>query len=389
MERKKIRKGSMDIIMFLSIMGLIVIGVIMVYSSSYFLFAFESNNPNALLQKEIIFAAVGLVVMLIASKLDVNIFRRLAIPINIITIVMYALLLSPMGVEIRGGLRWVQIGGQTIMPSEFAKYAAIIALAYVLTAKKHEKGTLGYYFLAICPLFYVIATFLQPDMSSAIVIAVAIMAVLFYGGLNLIYIILGTGAGIGLAVLGILLSPFRRARLMVLFDPFLDPTGRGFQVLQSLYAVASGGLAGKGLGNGIQKMLYLPLAYNDYIFSVYAEELGFVGCVILLVILSTLVLRGYKVAANAVNKFSVLLAGGIITQIAVQSIINMYVSVSLFPSTGIPFPIISYGGTSLITTLGALGLVLSISRQEIAKTTPRAYEQVESKKYHSLERRNS
>ena len=132
--------------------------------------------------------------------------------------------------------------------------------------------------------------------------------------------------------------------------------------------------------------MYLPLAYNDYIFSIYAEELGFAGCIILLAILSTLVLRGFKISANASDKFSVLLAGGIIAQIAVQSIMNMYVSISLFPSTGIPFPIISYGGTSLITTLGGLGLVLGISRQE-NKRTPAAFERIEKKKYHSLERR--
>lgn len=388
MEQNKVKKEGMDLIMLLAIIGLVIVGIIMVYSSSYFLFAFESNNPNALLYKEIAYAIGGLFVMYVVSKIDVNFFRKFAVPINVITIVMYALLLSPLGWEIRGGLRWIRIGGQTIMPSEFAKYASILALSYVLTAKKQEKGTASYYFLLICPIFYVVATYLQPDMSSAIVIAVAIMAVLFYGGLNLIYIFLGTGLGVGLVAVGILISPFRRARIMVLLDPFLDPTGKGFQVLQSLYAVASGGLLGKGLGNGIQKMLYLPLAYNDYIFSVYAEEMGFVGCIFLLIILSTLVLRGYKVAANAVNKFSVLLAGGIITQIAVQSIINMYVSVSLFPSTGIPFPIISYGGTSLITTLGGLGLVLSISRREISRP-PRAFEQVERKNYHSLERQDT
>lgn len=389
MNKNQINKGNqkdkVDHIMIMSILGLVLIGIIMVYSSSYSTFSYEQNDPNELLKKELFFSSLGIISMYLVSRINLNTIRKFAGPINIGTLFLYFLLITPLGWRFRGGLRWIRIAGITIMPSEFAKYAAIIALAYVLTANKNEKSQLQYKFLAFCPLAYVLLTFMQPDMSSAVVIAVAIWAVLFYAGLNTMYIILGSFVGVFTAMAAILTSPFRRARLMVMLDPFLDPTDKGFQVLQSLYAVASGGILGKGLGNGIQKMLYLPLAYNDYIFSVYAEELGFIGCLILLALLSTVILRGYKVAANATNKFSVLVVGGIITQIAVQSIINMYVSVSIFPSTGIPFPIISYGGTSLITTLGALGLILSVSRREIAKV-PHAYEDIKNKSYHSLER---
>lgn len=383
----KQRKGRVDSLMVMAIAIMVVIGIVMVYSSSYFEFAFEGDGADTLLRKNIIFSVIGLGVMYIVSRIDPLFFRRFAVPINAATLMLYFLLLTPLGWNYRGGLRWIRIGGSTLMPSEFGKYAAIIAMAYVLTARKEERGTPSYYFLLACPLLFVVATFIQPDMSTAIVVAVAVLAVLFLGGLNLIYIISASLLGVLAAVLAIVTSPFRIERVRVLFNPFLDPTGKGFQVLQSLYAIASGGFSGRGLGNGIQKMLYLPLAYNDYIFAVYAEELGFRGCLILIVVLSLLVLRGYKIAANARNKFSLLVAGGIMTQIAVQAIINMYVSVSIFPSTGIPFPIVSYGGTSLVATLGALGIVLAVSRGEL-KPLPRAYEQVEKKTYHSLERRD-
>ncbi len=385
---KKVKtvKTGIDKMMLLAIIGLVVIGIIMVYSSSYFTFAYETNEPNQLLKKELAFAIAGLIAMYIVSLFDSGTIRKLALHINITTVLMYIALVTPLGREIRGGLRWISLGGQTIMPSEFAKYAAVISLAYVLTAKKEEKNKAAYRFLVACPFIYIIGTLAQPDLSSAMVIVVAIMAVLFYAGLETFWIVLMLSSGLGLGILMIIIEPFRITRVKVMLDPFLDPTGKGFQVVQSLYAIASGGLGGKGLGNGIQKMMYLPFAYNDYIFSIYAEELGFVGCLLLLLALSVLILRGLKIAANAPGKFSLLVAGGIITLISAQALVNLYVSVSLIPSTGIPFPIISYGGTSLVTTLAALGLVLGISRQEIEKL-PRAFEKIEKKEYHSLERR--
>lgn len=381
-------RGKMDYVFLASIIALLIIGVVMVYSSSYFVVGYENNDPNYLIRKEIIFAVAGLLLMIGASKMNYKKLRDWAVAINALTVFSYLLLLTPLGIDFRGGLRWVGIGGMTFMPSDLAKYAGVIALAYLLTAKKNEKGSAGYWFLVVCPIFYLAATLLQPDLSTSIVIAGAMFATLFFAGLRLTYIftIFALGA-VGL-FFSIILKPFRLARMKVFIDPFIDPQGKGFQPIQSLYAVASGRINGVGLGNGIQKMLYLPLSYNDYIFSIYAEELGFIGCVILIVILCVLVFRGFKIATNSPDKFSTLLVGGIVSQIAIQSVMHMYVSTSLFPSTGIPFPIISYGGTSLLTTLGALGIILGISRLENRKI-PKAFDNVENKSYHSLERRNS
>ena len=384
-------KGQWDWRLAASIIAMTFFGLVMVYSSSYFIMGYEYGDPQRLVIKEVAFIALGLGAMWVASHIDHRLIRKWAVPINIITIIFYGLLLTPLGTSIKGGLRWVSIlrwagiESLTIMPSEIAKFAGIVALAYVLTAKKHEKGSNAYRFLLFCPVFYIVATLLQPDLSTAIVIVVAYVATLFFAGLNVLYVLAAGGVGILSVIILILAEGYRMRRIQVFLDPFSDPLDKGYQTLQSLYAIASGGLRGVGLANGKQKMLYLPLSYNDYIFSIIAEELGFVRCIFLIFLLSVLVLSGLKVAANAPDRFSTFVAGGIISQIAIQSVMNMYVSVNMVPSTGIPFPIISYGGTSLVLTLIGLGVVLGISRHEDRKT-PKAFDNVENKSYHSLER---
>ncbi len=385
MRNRYLIKGKWDNWLVLPILVMLFIGIVMVYSASYFEMDFKHDDPSKLIIKELIFALVGLFSMWFISKIDHKRIRSWAVIINVLTWAAYALLLTPLGQEFHGGLRWVMIGGFTLMPSELAKYAGIVAVAYVMTAGKRERNSRSYLFLVVCPLAYVLFTLLQPDLSTAIVIAVSAVGVLFFAGLNLFYVFILAVLGIS-GVLGLILFVgYRSARLSVFLDPFIDPLGKGYQTIQSLYAVASGGLQGAGIGNGKQKMLYLPLSYNDYIFSIYAEELGFIGCIVLIMLLSIIVFRGLKIAANAPDKFSALAVGGIIVQLGIQSIMNMYVSVNLVPSTGIPFPIISYGGTSLIVTLAAIGFVLGVSRYESAKKT-KAFENIENKSYHALER---
>lgn len=382
----KIAKGKWDIILLMSILIMLFIGIIMIYSASYFIMSYENNNPNQLIIKEIVFVSGGLFTMWVASRIHYSKIREWAIPINILAMFLYGLLLTPLGKSFKGGLRWIYITRTTtFMPSEVGKYAGIIALAYVLSAKKSERGTWGYRYLSFCPLFYLVATVIQPDLSTTIVMAVSFVAVLFFAGLNPIYVFASGAIGI-FSVIGLIFAKeYRMERIQVFLDPFIDPLDKGYQAIQSLYAVALGGIRGSGLGNGKQKMLYLPLSYNDYIFSIYAEEMGFVGCIILITVLSVLVFRGLKVGSNAPDRFSTLVVGGIISQIAIQSIMNMYVSVNLVPSTGIPFPIISYGGTSLVVTLIALGFVLGVSRLE-NQQKPKAFKNVENKNYYSLER---
>lgn len=389
MANKFILREKWDGRFFLFVFILVIIGAIMVYSSSYYEIGYKnlSGDQNALFKKEIVFVVVGLVVMWFVSKWDYKLYRKIIVPLNLLTVSLYILLLPvfKLGINFRDSTRWIQLGPIQLMPSDIAKYVSVLTVAYLLTWKKNEPKNWKFYFLLVCPLFYIVATKMQPDLSTTIVITATVIATMYFGGLNIFYILVSGGALVVGAVYIILSDAEKLNRVRVFMDPFLSPQGKGYQIIQSLVAISSGGLKGAGLGLGKQKMLYLPLSYNDYIFSVYAEELGFIGCVFLIFVLSAIIMRGLKIATNAPDKFSTLIVGGIIAQIAIQSIINMYVAVSLIPSTGINFPILSYGGTSLMTTLGALGIILGVSRLE-NKKKPTAYKSVEEKKYYSLGR---
>ncbi|MDO4711091.1 MAG: putative peptidoglycan glycosyltransferase FtsW [Peptostreptococcaceae bacterium] len=391
MKNKKIVRGKWDPMFFIAILCMLAIGIIMVYSASYFAMGYQKDDPNSLIIKELLFVTAGLGAAWVVSRIPHNAVRRLTFPIVIITFISYGLLYTPLGVRLYGGLRWVKLGTRTLtfMPSELAKYAGILAISYVRTMSKEEKAQKRWIYIFLCftPLLFLALTAIQPDYSTTVLMAMCYITVLFFSGLKVSVLVVLAGVGSVLGAFVLMLKGYRVARIQAWFDPFSDPLKGGYQIIQSLYAVASGGLMGSGIGSGKQKMLYLPLAYNDYIFSVYAEEMGFFGCMILLVILSALVFRGFKIASNAPDRFSTLMAGGIVAQIALQSIMHMYVAVNLLPSTGIPFPIISYGGTSLVVTLMGMGFVLGVSRLENRKT-PKAFDNVENKNYYSLERRD-
>ena len=382
MSNKFFVRYKLDKKFLICILMLIVIGVIMVYSSSYFEIGFIKKDQNALLKKELVFVALGLTGMWIMSIINYNQLRKLVIPLNIFSVITYILLLPRfnLSIEIRGGTRW--IGGESFqfMPSDIAKYAAILSLAYILSLNKEEKGQkIKNFFIALCPIFYIVGTILQPDVSTTVVFVGTMVTMLYIGALK-VYLIGGLTffSSLG-AIVFILTSQNRLKRVKIFLDPFSDPLKEGYQIIQSMVAIATGGLYGVGLGASKQKMLYLPLSYNDYIFAIYAEEFGFLGSLILIAIFSALIFIGLKIASNAPDKFSTLLASGIIAQVGIQAIINLFVSVNLIPSTGINLPIISYGGTSLITTLGALGIVLGISRFE-NRVIPTAYKPVQQKK---------
>lgn len=387
MSNKILVKGKWDYLLFFATIGMVIVGIIMVYSSSYFVMGYERKDPNALLNREIFFVILGGIVLWVCSRMNYRRLRALVVPLNILTLGTYSLLYTPLAVERHNSVRWVELlnGRITFMPSELAKYVSVITIAYLLSQKRSEKNPSKNIFLIISLIAYLFLTLRQPDLSTTLVLASTMVAVLFFGGLKTTVTLGMAGFGILGTVLVIMSSKEKMQRVEVFFDPFIDPQNKGYQIIQSLYAIASGGLLGTGIGSGKQKMIYLPYAYNDYIFSIFAEELGFLGCIILIGLLSALVIRGFKVASNAPDKFSTLIAAGISSQLAIQSIMNMYVSTNMIPSTGIPFPIISYGGTSLVMTLGAIGLVLGISRWE--QKTQKAFDNVENKNYHSLERR--
>lgn len=363
---KRITKGSMDYIVLILTIALTIIGVIMVYSASYVNSGFRYENPNKILYKQLVFAVLGIGMMLISSNISYKKYKGTPTLILVgITAFTFLLLITPLGINLNGGLRWINLGFTTFMPSELAKYMCIFVTANLLTSNQLDPRK-----ISDMPKFWlipgiaIILVAMQPDLSTAFIIFCITFYVFYIGGIRKTWIvILGTIGVVGVTFL-IFLEPFRLQRIKMFIDPFLDPQGVGYQILQSLYAIASGGVKGAGLGASKQKLLYLPEPQNDYIFAIISEELGFLGALVIIFLFVALITRCFKIALNAQDRYSTFIVSGITIQMALQSVVNMFVAVSLLPSTGIPLPLISYGGTSLVLNLFAMGIILNISKYD-------------------------
>lgn len=365
-------KGArMDYLALVCVLVLVSIGLVMVYSASYVTADYRTLSSYTFIKKEIFFVIAGFLAMFFTANIvPYNWFKKkragLTWALVVVSIGLLLLLKVPgFGKEVNGALRWLEFGSFSFQPSELAKYACIFLLAMQITTKGlNVKRFLDLLIMSIFPVLCILLILTQPDFSTSLIIVVITFYLFFVSGMKWNVV---AGASLGIVALGALLiklEPYRLSRLMTLFNPLLDPLGSGYQVLQSLYAISSGGLTGVGLGNSTQKMLYLPEPHNDYIFSIIAEELGFVGAFFVILVFVVLIIRFFKIAANAPDRYSGLLVSGITIMIAVQFLINIGVAVSLFPSTGIALPFISYGGTSLVLLLAGVGVVLNISRYD-------------------------
>ena len=388
---EQLARGPVDLPFLMILMLLVGIGLIMMFSASYASAYYDSsasvqNNPLYYIQRQGLFAAAGIVCMYIISKINYQILRPLSIPLLMVAIFLLVLVLTPLGVEINGAQRWLYtflVRGPTFQPSEIAKVAVIIFFAARLSKRDTEKKkrftrrtSLGRFlnwlekigFLELVPYGVVLAVvlglvLLEPHMSGTILIMVGAAAVLFVSGIDLKWFIgLGSLAAAGLTAI-IFATDYMTARINLWLDPWLDPRGSGYQTIQSLYAIASGGLLGRGLGNSMQKFLYIPEPENDFVFPIVVEELGLVGGLLVLLLFALLILRGYWRALHARDKFGMLTIVGIITLLAVQVFLNIGVVTNLIPNTGISLPFFSYGGTGLMIQLAEMGVVLGISRQ--------------------------
>ena len=388
---EQLARGPVDLPFLMILMLLVGIGLIMMFSASYASAYYDSsasvqNNPLYYIQRQGLFAAAGIVCMYIISKINYQILRPLSIPLLMVAIFLLVLVLTPLGVEINGAQRWLYtflLRGPTFQPSEIAKVAVIIFFAARLSKRDTEKKkrftrrtSLGRFlnwlekigFLELVPYGVVLAVvlglvLLEPHMSGTILIMVGAAAVLFVSGIDLKWFIgLGSLAAAGLTAI-IFATDYMTARINLWLDPWLDPRGSGYQTIQSLYAIASGGLLGRGLGNSMQKFLYIPEPENDFVFPIVVEELGLVGGLLVLLLFALLILRGYWLALHARDKFGMLTIVGIITLLAVQVFLNIGVVTNLIPNTGISLPFFSYGGTALMIQLAEMGVVLGISRQ--------------------------
>lgn len=336
---------------------------------------FSSGAPHAyhhmqgdtyhFLKRQLVYLPIGLFAMFVTMNIDYRKLGKLSPLLLIGSIGLLVLVLVPgIGAEYNGARRWINIGGQTVQPSEFAKLSIILFFSHSLSKRKDK---LKYFFKGLLPYLLLLGIFAallmkQPHLSATLVICAVAGIILFCAGAKIKhFVLLGVPAAAGVFAL-VITSPYRYKRLVSFLDPWSDPQDGGWQVVQSLYAIGSGGLFGRGLGKSLQKFLYIPEPYNDFILAVLAEELGFMGVFTVLLLFLIFIWRGIKISINAPDVFGCLLAAGITSLIAVQVIINVAVVTSSMPVTGMPLPFFSYGGTSLVFLLSGIGILLNISK---------------------------
>ncbi|RIV28213.1 stage V sporulation protein E [Alicyclobacillaceae bacterium I2511] len=343
---------------------LLMIGLLMVHSASSVISAQRFGDAYFYAKRQLLWALLGLVAMTWTARVDYHQWRRFAPQLILLSFVFLAVVLIPGVGQNRGGSQaWLGIGSFGIQPSEFAKLALILFLAHDLEHNKHKLQSFwrGFVPPLTMALVAVGLIMLEPDLGQSVVIVGTTVILLFAAGAKLSH--LGVLAGVGgLGFVGLVaMAPYRMMRIVAFLDPWKDPLGKGYQIIQSLYALGSGGLLGLGIGNSHQKYFYLPEPQTDFVFSILGEELGFLGAATVLALFASMVWRGYRTALYAPDAYGALLAAGITGMIAVQVLINVGVVTGSIPATGITLPFISFGGSSLTLMLTAMGILLNIS----------------------------
>jgi cell division protein FtsW len=358
-------KKTFDLTLFIAVILLVTFGLIMIYSSSNIWATYKYNDAFKYVKAQGIFFIIGIVLMLIISKIKYTYYLDKANFILLVCFFLLILVLIPGIGTIRNGSRsWFGIGSFGIQPSEFAKLGLIIFTSKYLarnerTIKSIFKGVIPIFFITILSFGLIM---LQPDFGTGIVIVISIIALLFVAGVSMKFFInIGFLGLLGMTSL-IIAAPYRLMRIISYLNPWKDPLGSGFQIIQSLYAIGPGGLLGLGLGNSRQKHFYLPEPQTDFIFSIISEELGFMGILIIASLFLIILYRSIKIALNTKDLFSKYLCFGIIFQLIFQALLNLMVVVGLIPVTGVTLPFLSYGGSSLLISLIGIGLILNISR---------------------------
>ena len=354
---------------FLAILlALLSFGLLMLYSAGYAVALYRRGDAYTYIRPQLLFAALGAVAMYMASRIDYHIWHKLAWPLLGISLALLVVVLFMP--EYNGCKRWIVLPGLgTLQPSEIAKFSVVLVFSHIISLnhdrmKTFSTGVLPFALVLGC---VAVLMLLEPHLSGTVLILGIGAVLMFIGGTGLKWFGLaavGGAAAIAAAVLFLPdLVPYAASRLSSWLDPFADPLGEGHQTIQSLYAIASGGAVGLGLGNSRQKYLYVPEPQNDFIFSILCEELGFVGAAAVLLLFLALFLRGMVIAVRARDKFGALLVVGFVTQVILQAVLNIAVVTNTIPNTGISLPFFSSGGTSLLMLLGEMGIVLSVSRQ--------------------------
>lgn len=368
-KRKKIaiaQQGRLDITFLSLVLILFTLGLVMLFSASYAYSLAYYNNSYKFIIRQGMLGAVGIVIMFILSKVDYRIWRRLAWPIFAVsTVLLVILLIMPPMVSGMDVKRWIVIGPLNFQPSETAKFALILLFSALIAANQKQMKNFKFIIFMVALLGLTCALVIaEPHLSATILIALIGVVLLIVGGLQARYMVAGViVAGLGGAVL--LLTDaisYVKDRLSYWIDPWSDPVGKGFQTIQSLLAIGSGGIMGRGIGQSRQKYLWVPEPHNDFIFSIVCEELGLIGAMAIILLFALLVWRGFTIAMRSPDRFGSLMAVGLTFQVGLQAMLNIFVVTNTIPNTGISLPFFSYGGTSLIILLAEMGIVLSISR---------------------------
>jgi cell division protein FtsW len=358
------RKLKSDRLLFLATILLVHLSIVMVYSASAAVAAARYQQPYLFLTKQVLWTLLGLGVLAVIMRIDYRIYREPVFIWSCLGITLFALVAVLFSPPVNNARRWFGIGGLGVQPSELAKLTAIVFVAAILERRMHRINELGY---SMAPIVIVVfgmigLILLEPDFGTAMTLALITGVMVFAAGLSYAYL-----AGAMLAVLPVvavlvMTSPYRMERLLGFLNPWADPLGRGFQIIQSFIAVATGGITGRGLMNGVQKLFYLPEAHTDFIYSVISEELGLIGATAVLLCFCLIAWRGVRVALRTPDAFGSFLALGVTTMVAAQAFLNISVVLGLLPTKGIPLPLVSAGGSSLLINLLAMGVLLNVSQ---------------------------
>ena len=357
---------SYDIGVILSAVFLTAVGVLMVYSTSSVYSMENFGDPNYYLKRHAMYLGLGLLGMVAALSFDYRVFRKLVYPTYFLGIALLVTVLV-IGKDVGGARRWIDLGFFSFQPSEVAKYLLVLYLAHSLTKKrdKVDSFVVGFASHILVAGIYVILVLLEPDFGTATTMIAVLFCMMFIGEVRIRYLVPLGLISAALLTVAVLTKGYRMRRITAYLDPWQDPLGAGYQSIQSFIAFALGGIYGTGLGDSSQKLFFLPQAHTDFIFSIIGEELGFIGVLLVILGFIVLLIRSLRVSLRAPDLFGCYLVFGCVVLIALQAGMNMAVAVGLFPTKGLTLPFISYGGTSLITSLTAVGVILNVSRSGI------------------------
>ena len=364
------RKLSPDIWLFGLVVALVSLGVVMVYSASAIIAAERFGDPLFFLKKQLFWAVLGMACLWGAMRLDYRRLERLVVPLLVLSFVLLVLvLLPPFGQAINGTRRWFRVASFSFQPVELAKLALVVYLAAFLTRRQEVLRSFG---RGLLPLLVVAGgmaalTILQPDLGNSVTLVLLTLALAYLAGARALHMAAIAAAAVPVVAVLIAMKPYRWRRMVAFMNPWDDPQGSGFQIIQSFLALGSGGVLGRGLGESKQKLFYLPEPYTDFIFAIIGEELGLIGGVAVVVLFALLIWRGLRVGLHAPDAFGGYLALGLTLMLALQTLVNLGVVMGALPTKGLPLPFISFGGSALLTTMFSAGVLLNISQHSTAQ----------------------